>query len=442
MEEQTIVTKSTAFIRNSASLKIGVIVILALLLLIPVSMVKSLIRERDGRQNEVIQEISDKWGNSQTIGGPVLTIPYRSYVQEPNKNRIEVIRYVNFLPNSLSIKGSMEPEIRYRGIYHALLYGSDLEIAGKFLKPDFEKFDIAPENILWDKAYLSMGISDMAGIRSQINGRVSKTDISFEPGIETTSIFLSGVSASIALNAESPDFSFKVYLGVNGSRDLFFLPLGKVTTVSLSSSWPTPSFTGEFLPKKRIVDDKGFTANWNILHLNRNIPQSWVGCRKDIGESAFGVSLHPGTEIYQMTLRTAKYGVMFVLFTFTAFFLAEVIRKTRIHPIQYLLVGCAVIIFYVLLLALSEHLGFNASFISSAIAVIVLIGGYTQSILSKQMAMGVSSILVILYGYLFITLQLEDYALMVGSMGLFATLAAVMYVTRNINWYSYSREEE
>ncbi len=442
MEEQTLTGKSYSFFRNSATVKIGVIIILTIVLFIPVAMVKTLIKERSGRQNQVVKEISEKWGAAQTIAGPVLTIPYRSSWHEPNKKPVEVTRYVHFLPKTLQVKGSIKPELRYRGIYEALLYSADLEISGEFSWPDIAKFNVAPEDILWDKAFLSMGVSDMGGIRAQIGGSVAETDIVFEPGIETTDLYASGVSAILPPIAASESLPFRFVVGVNGSHDLSFLPLGKETRVMLSSKWPSPSFTGQFLPGQRTVDQKGFTANWNILHLNRNFPQSWQGCRSDLDESAFGVSLHPGTEIYQKTLRTAKYGVMFILFTFTAFFLAEVIKATRIHPIQYLLVGCSVIIFYVLLLALSEHLGFNSSFLLASVAVISLISGYTRSILSKQMSIAVCSILTTLYGYLFITLQLEDYALLVGGFGLFLTLAAVMYLTRDVNWYSLQTVSE
>lgn len=438
MEEKNIISKSSAFVKNSASLKIGVIILLTLLLLIPVSMVKSLIYERGQRQNEVVREISGKWGDAQTVAGPVLTIPYMSYTQQPNKTPVSVTRYVHFLPDTLNIKGTVEPEIRYRGIYEALLYTSDLEITGEFSFPDATRLrlSIEPENIMWEKAFFSMGISDMGGIRSQISGKIADAEIVLEPGIETADLFKEGVSGGFPLNIEKGTLPFSFHIGINGNSDLFFLPLGKETKVALSSNWPAPSFSGQFLPDQRQVDQAGFSAGWNVLHLNRNYPQSWAGGIADLNSSAFGVSLHPGTEIYQKTTRTAKYGVMFVVFTFTAFFLSEVINRIRIHPIQYLLVGCSVITFYVLLLAFSEHLGFNISFLLSVLAVILLISGYTHSILNKRMAVAVLGILIILYGYLFITLQLEDYALLVGSLGLFSTLAVVMYLTRKVNWYS------
>jgi len=276
----------------------------------------------------------------------------------------------------------------------------------------------------------------MGGIREQISGIVGENDIVFEPGITTDDLFSSGVSASALLNDGKGSMAFTFHLGINGNRDLFFLPLGKETRVSLTSNWPSPNFSGQFLPDERKIDKESFSASWNVLHLNRNYPQSWEGTRKDVNNSAFGVSLHSGADVYQKTTRTAKYGIMFVLFTFTSFFLAEVINKNRIHPIQYLLVGCAVIIFYVLLLALSEHLGFNGSFLLSSMSVVVAISGYTSSILSRKMAMTLFAILTILYSYLFITLQLEDYALLVGSVGLFGTLGVVMYLTRGVDWYS------
>ncbi len=439
MEEQTIMSKSGSFVKNSASLKVCMIISIVLLLLIPVSMVKSLIRERSYRQVQVTEEIGAMWGGAQTVAGPVLTIPYTCYyVQSKENEKTSYTQYAFVLPDSLEIKGTVEPEIRYRGIFQALLYSSKLEIEGRF--PDFEdeleKLGVPPEDILWEDIFLSMGISDMGGLSSQIRGKVNDNEIAMEPGIKSPNLFPKGVSAVLPLTGDDEPLSFQFFIDINGSKDLSFLPLGKETTVSLNSDWPSPSFSGQFLPSERVVEEDGFSAVWKILHLNRNYPQSWRGNQFDVNVSAFGVSLHPGTEIYQKSTRTAKYGVMFVLFTFTAFFLSEVINQLRIHPIQYLLVGCSVIIFYVLLLAFSEHIGFNLSFFLSAGAVVTLICGYTASILSRRMSTVLLAILTTLYGYLFITLQLEDYALLVGSIGLFATLSAVMYLTRKINWYS------
>lgn len=439
MEEKFFFGRATSFIKNSASVKIAVIVMITLLLLIPVSMVKSLIMERGDRQNEVIREISGKWGGPQTIGGPVLTVPYRKIVHEQQGQPPVVTNgYAHFLPDSLIIKGSMEPELLYRGIYEALLYRAELQISGNFSFPDMNRLDLEAANILWDKAFISIGITDMGGIRSRIEGTMASEKIEFEPGIESSDVFASGVSSPVVLNQQGKSMDFSFTMGVNGNSHFHFLPLGKQTRVSMASNWPAPSFTGNFLPDQRRIDSSGFSAQWNVLHLSRNLSQSWLGFQKDISNSSFGVSLHSGTDVYQKTTRTAKYGVMFILFTFTAFFLAEIIHGRRMHPIQYLLVGVAVIIFYVLLLALSEHVGFNSAFCISALAVVGLIGGYTRSIVGRKMAIVVSCILSILYGYLFITLQQEDYALLVGSIGLFMTLAAVMYLTRSIDWYFVS----
>ena len=366
MEEKNIISKFVTFVKNSPSLKMVVILFIVLALLIPVTMVQSLIKERGYRQSEVVGEISSKWGTAQTIGGPVLSIPYRTLVKEKGKAPIAVTRYVHLLPDSLQIKGSMEPELLYRGIYEALLYRSNLEVQGTFSSPNFERLDLDMENILWEKAFISMGITDMGGIRDLIRGKVAGVELLLEPGIDTNDVFSSGVSGSVAIDRGLETIPFSFTVGINGCMNLQFLPLGKHTNVSISSNWPDPSFTGGFLPDQREIDSSGFTAKWSVLHLNRNYPQSWLGARDDLQRSAFGVSLHSGADVYQKTTRTAKYGVMFILFTFTAFFLAEIINKNKIHPIQYFLIGAAVIVFYVLLLAISEHLGFNASFLLSA----------------------------------------------------------------------------
>jgi inner membrane protein len=216
-----------------------------------------------------------------------------------------------------------------------------------------------------------------------------------------------------------------------------FVPVGIETEVECSSEWNNPSFTGNFLPDSREVSENGFKANWKILHLNRNFPQKWTGTDFNIYSSVFGVEFLIPVDDYQKTMRTAKYAIMFITFTFLSFFLIELLNKKAIHPIQYLLIGFSLLVFYTLLLSLTEHMMFNLAYIIAGLANIILISAYTKSVLkSTQQTFIILGILLLLYGYLFVVLQLQDYALLMGSIGLFIVLATLMYLTRKIDWFS------
>ena len=424
-------------IRNSVSFKLAVVGFLVIILLIPTVMVQSLIGERQDRKANAVSEISQKWGAAQTITGPVLTVPYRQYYKRENGHRAFHIRYAHFLPKRLNVAGTLNPEIRYRGIYKAVLYQSTLRLDGQFERPDFRSLDIDETHVLWNRASVSLGISDMKGIRDAMTLQLGQHRFDMQPGMETQDLIESGVSARIPAGlARESNLPFALKLDLNGSDHIHVVPVGKVTRVSLASPWKSPSFDGAFLPYQRHVGAKGFDAKWKVLNLNRNFPQAWVGPQKHMDKSAFGTRLIITADVYQQATRTAKYAVLFILLTFTTFFFSEIINRRRLHPIQYLLIGFALLIFYSLLIALSEHMQFGLAYFVSSAAVVGLITIYARWALgSVRLAALVGGILVILYGYLYTLLQLEDYALLMGSIGLFAALACVMYVTRKIDWY-------
>jgi len=424
-------------IGRSATFKLFIICTLILVLLIPTSMVTSLIHERKNRKHRVINEISYKWGRAQIITGPVISIPYFKYLERKDGEPTTVTRYIHMLPDAVDIRSHITPEIRYRGIYEAVLYNSTLSIDGSFPRVPIDDLRIPPENIMWSGALISFGISDMRGIRERIDVSFDGTSLSMEPGVETNDVIESGVSAGIRLDNTRDSYPFHFALNLNGSRQSHFTPVGKVTTVTAQSDWQDPSFDGDFLPVERTVNEEGFYARWNVLHLNRNYPQFWKGSDHDLSKSTFGVKLFSPVDIYQKSMRTAKYALMFIVFTFLAFFITEVMHRLRVHPVQYLLIGLAIIIFYTLLLSISEQISFGAAYLISAGGVIGLIIGYSKAILkNRTVTLMVGGILIILYAYLYILLQLEDYALLMGSIGLFLVLAVIMYLTRNIDWYS------
>lgn len=420
-------------LKHSIGARLAIIGLLSLILLIPSFLIQDLISERENRRMSVADEISQKWGKKQTITGPVISIPYKHYYQNGDKVE-QTIRYAHFLPEKLNIEGTVIPEVRYRSIYKVIVYNSRLSISGNFSPVNLNDFKIPPENFMPGDAFVSVGISDMSGIKEFVKINWNNTEYVASPGVETKNVLESGISISPDIKAGQQHFEFE--LNLNGSSSLLFSPVGKQTNVQLTSDWPTPSFTGRFLPVDREVHDSGFNAKWSVLHLNRNFPQQWMGANQEVSKSAFGVELLLPVDTYQKTMRTAKYAIMFILLTFLTFFMIELLSKKIIHPVQYLLIGLALLIFYTLLLSISEYIVFKLAYLIASAAIILLITVYSYSVLSDKLKTGIIfGTLTILYGYLYILLQLQDYALLLGSIGLFVVLATVMYLTRNINWF-------
>lgn len=425
-------------ISQSITFKLISIGILVLLLLIPKSMINSLITEREQRMHETVKEVTDKWSRKQTVSGPILTIPYKKYLMTKDKKNIkEMISYATFLPDQLQIESKIIPEERYRGIFKVIVYKAQLTIKGKFIRPDFSLWDIEEKDILWSKSMLNIGISDLRGIEQQVSLKLKNMAYAFQPGVSKTSQFQSGIHIPLhEFTQQFVDADFSVDISLKGSEELFFVPIGKNTKVNMSSSWKNPSFIGSFLPKERNIGPDGFKASWEILHFNRNYPQSWTTANHNIDESKFGVNLLVAADHYQKSLRTSKYAILVITLSFLMFFLIEVTQKLRIHAFQYILIGLALMLFYTLLLSISEHLGFDIAYWVSSISVIGLISIYSFSVLNKKrLSYLLASSLLIIYGFLFIIIQIETYALLIGSIGLFFILTLTMYFTRKISWY-------
>lgn len=420
----------------------GMIVVLVLLLLIPAYMVQNLIHERAERQNEAIEEVNSKHASNQSFTGPILTIPYVTkqkiefddgHVEEEIVNRY----YYHILPENLKITGEVTPEKRKRGIFEVVVYGSELKISGNFDNYKFEDFELNVNNLELDKAFVTIGISDLKGVTEQVKIKMDDSTIMFSPGLISSDIVSSGLNIRYPLTdlPDKMDFSFD--LSLNGSENLMFTPVGKVTTVDLKSTWLEPSFNGNFLPSKRKVSKDGFSANWKILHLNRNFPQTWVGGKHKVVDSRFGVDLRLPVDVYQKSMRVAKYAILFIVLTYLVFFFVEILNNVLIHPIQYILVGIALILFYILMLSFSEQMYFDTAYILAAVMTISLVFLYCRSILkSWGLAAMTASILGILYGFIFIIIQMQDYALLFGSLGVFLILAVTMYFSRRVDWFS------
>ena len=411
-------------------------------------MIQNLIHERESTQEEAINEVSDKWGKQQTIAGPFLSIPYIRYVKQFSKKDsvekvVQLKEYIHVLPSELNISGMMKPEPRYRGIYEIVVYNSNLAFSGKFNKLNLAELDIPLKDIQFNKAFFTVGINDLRGIEKQVSLQWNNQASSFNPGVVTADVVESGINAKVGINPQDSSlYSFSFSLDLKGSQLLYFTPVGKVTDIKMTSTWKNPSFNGAFLPDHRTITAAGFTANWNVLHLNRNYPQVWTGSKHTIKESSFGIDLLLPVDNYQKAYRSIQYAFLFIGFTFLVFFFIEVLNKIFIHPIQYILVGIALVVFYTLLLSISEHLEFNLAFILSALATLFLIAGYVKAILkSNKLTWLISGILLVLYTFIFVIIQLQDFALLIGSIGIFLILGLVMYFSRKIDWYNLNVHE-
>lgn len=428
--------KTSRKIFSPLSLKIIFIFFLVLLLMIPAGLIMNLIREREMLRTETEIEIQDNWGRSQTLSGPILTIPYYKY-ETMEQKQVRVKAYLHLLPEELDIKGDIYPETRYRGIYKVVVYSSKLQIQGNFTPTTKLTENIPENNILWNEARMELGIPDLRGIQEEIHLQFNGAELMAEPGIPAGSPFQSGIHASLSseqIQSGKP-ISFLIEMNLRGSNSLNFIPMGQTSRVQLESDWADPSFSGAFLPQKREITGNGFSAQWEVLHFNRNYPQIWTDKHYQTDESAFGVSLILPMDQYQKTMRSVKYALLFLTLTFTLFFFIEILNKKKVHPVQYLMVGASLIIFYVLLLSLSEQFGFVVAYLIAATAVILQISGFLYKIVqSVKTALISSATLTILYAYLFILLQLQDYALLMGSIGLFLILSLIMYLSRNIQW--------
>ena len=430
------------FLKKNIYIKIAIVVITILVLMIPVDMIITLIEEREAVHLDAISEVSSKWARNQSITGPFICIPYSKVYQVTKDDSTYVNisskrEFLYIMPEYLQINTDIKPEKRYRGIYEVVVYESKINIYANFGTIKLSDQNMENHHFFFEKATLNIGITDLKGIEKQIKLKWNGRETIFNPGVSTDDIVRSGINCPVNINTgNDKEYQYSMSIDLKGSQSLFFTPLGKTTDVEARSSWENPSFDGEFLPDSREISQNGFIAKWNILHLNRNFPQSWTGKQYSLERSSFGVDLIVPVDRYLKTMRVAKYAILFLSLTFTVFFFVEILKKVFIHPIQYFLVGVALVIFFSLLLSLTEHIIFNISYLIASLATIILIYLYILAILrSKQVALLLLGILAVTFSFIFTIIQLQDYALLIGSIGIFAILALVMYVSRKIDWY-------
>lgn len=435
--------------------KLGAIALLILLLLIPLLMINGVIRDRQQLRDGVLMDIARSSSYAQRLTGPVLVVPYRKTVREWKLNeqlnkRYEETREVRgrlyFLPERFALDGQVQTELRARGIYQARLFHADNRISGRFALPAQLGIGENFADYRFEPAFLAVGISDIRGIENALNLELGSQRLEFAPG---TQVDWLGEGVHVALpeqDAKQPAaFDFAFDLRLQGTEQLQVVPVGKTSQVSLASNWPHPSFIGNFLPTQREVNDQGFTANWQTSFFSTNLEEALRGCLAargcdDFNSRSFGVNFIDPVDQYLKSDRAIKYALLFIALTFAGFFLFEVLKGLAVHPVQYALVGVALAFFYLLLLSLSEHLGFALAYLISASACVALIGFYVCHVLrSIAHGLGFSAGLAGLYGLLYGLLSAEDYALLMGSLLLFGLLGVVMVLTRKLDWYGVGK---
>jgi inner membrane protein len=438
--------------RLSTVMKLAAIGFLMLVLLIPLAMVDSVLRERLQRRDTAVREMTASWGLEQVIVGPVLVVPYR-YVQRTWKDQVvngrsertETIQPLTerayFLPAVLKADGRLDPSRLSRGIYESVVYRGTVTLSGHFARPAFDEWKVDAQDVMWNDAEITVAVSDLRGAGQALTVVIGGTAVQLKPGSRLDG-FASGVHARLAgLKDRAGDVPFELTLTFNGSRSLRFAPLGTSTNVTMASTWPDPSFQGAFLPGRREISGQGFTARWQISEYGRSYSQQWTDTHavpaSAINSSLFGVDLVPALDAYRYVERSIKYGVLVIALVFTAFFLVEILGNVRIHPFQYTLVGAALCLFYLGLLALSEVLSFDAAYWAGAAAATLMISLYAvKALASQRRALAAAAGLGTVYGFVFVVLRLQDFSLLIGTAGLTLALALVMYVTRNIDWYA------
>ncbi len=410
---------------------------LTLALLIPTHFINNLISEREHRQTEAFQEINAKWADAQTLCGPVINIPYLESLRDSTGQTQTFRRYIHILPENLKISGKLNPEKRYRGIYEVVVYNAKLNFTGDFTDFNLQNMAVRKENILYDEAFVSLGISDLKGIKEKVQVNLNGDNLYFNAGVETNDLMSSGIHAPIKLDLRDSlksKCTFSFDLNLNGSRNLYFTPIGKETSVEIAGNWSDPNFSGAYLPDKRSISAQGFNAQWKQLHLNRDYPQIWKNAEHDTKSSTFGINLIVPVDYYVKSDRAIKYAVLVIGLTFFLFYLLELLNRRSVHPLQYLLIGFALCIFYILLISISEHLNFNISYCIASVMTIGLIAWYSMDVLKdKRLGALIAVNLGLLYGFIFCLIQIQDYALLMGSLGLFVILAVVMYFSKRIN---------
>lgn len=448
MENQITNQEKVPFLQSTTA-KMIMVGLLTLVLLIPLAFVNELIVERSERKKEVVNEVTQLWGKDIFFYGPILKVPYKSYTEttvlDPKTKQSSIqmnttVQYAYFFPEKLNNVSDIKKNTSLkRGIYNNVVFTADMKFDGHFEKPDFEKLSLKEENLQWNKASLVVKTTNLKSIKSDLTIKLNNQNYTFESKdeedkfygtLETGAFDYKTLAANNALN-------FNFTIKYNGSNSVKFIPIGKTTQINLNSDWDSPSFEGMFAANDttKSVSKKGFHADWKILHINRSFSQQYDSKIPNLNEYSFGVKLIEMVDEYQQNERASKYGFLVIGLTFLIFFLIQSVNKINIHIFQYTMIGLALIMFYTLLISITEHSSFSLAYLIASVAVIGMIVLYSLTILrTKKFPVFIGLALGGLYTFIYVIIQLENYALLVGSIGLFIILGLVMYFSRKIDW--------
>ena len=430
----------TLTLQNRALTSLLLLGLLVLLLQYPLDKLDDLIRERQQSFDSVAADMAEKWGGEQAVAGPFLIVPYLVTRQDALQGGIllpaeQERRHAVFLPAELQLQAVAEPEIRYRGLYQVPLYQAALELNARFDAPDLAALQLKPEQMLWQEARVVVHVSDIKALTGALDAVWNEQPLDVLPGT-TSEQSGDGFHFPVQLSAPDAPHQFHLRFQLHGSNQLFVTPAGKRSTLQMSGQWPAPNFQGEWLPSTRTVDAGGFSAQWDIPFIAKGMPMQWEGESASLRLDStrwVGVKLQPEMDAYRKNQRSTKYQLLFLVMIFGFFWLFQWLTGIGVHPLQYLLTGASMCVFYLLLLSLSEHLGFFTAYVLASAALVVQIGLYARSVLqSWKRAGGMALMLAGLLGYLGSLLQERDFALLYGSLGVFAALSVVMYLTRRL----------
>lgn len=433
--------------KNKLVIKSFFIGFLILALLIPTFFIMFLVTDREQRSKEVVQEVSAKWAGRQTVTGPFLAVPYEEEQKSSNGVVTQVKKYCFLLPEELSVNGKILPQVKHRSIFQVPVYNSSISMSGKFKIAKPEKLPVPVSSLHFEESVVCMGISDFKGIGENLQLKWNDSTSYFETGLPDIVWLNEGISSPVKLSADelvSGNNSFSINLALKGSERLYLTPFGNTTRVRFESDWKNPAFDGKYLPDTSTVSGKGFTAEWKILHYNRSYPQYFSNITNNnaISESAFGINLLQPVDAYGQTMRSVKYAVLIIALTFFVYFFLEIYYRRSVHPLQYILIGFALVIFYTLLLSISEYIAFGYAYLTASVATVLLISWYTKSIFKQwPVVLLFAFILSLLYLFIYVIIQLQDNALLFGSIGLFVLLAIIMYFSRKVNWNAEEKKQ-
>lgn len=437
-------------IPNGPTIKLLIMGFITLILLLPLARVEYLIAERRGLQYEAQDNIAANWGNSSRVQVPVLAVTYTREVPtgfvfkdgHTNSQATQQEQHTVYVPaEEINVTAKTTTEMRHYGIYELPVYLIDVDYQGFFSKQTLRALAQEIPDLKWDQAELVLPVVQPRSLRSVSPVNIELEQLPFNKRFNSSTF--TGLSTALPIQLDSDEnIDMDLTVTFAGSKALSFQPMAGSTQVAVQSDWPNPSFDGAFLPAKRTLSDTGFSAQWSVMDLNLNLPSWWQ--EQDASplssQSAFGFKLYQPVDVYQQNMRSIKYAILVIVLSFLLFFLLEIYLRVVFHPIQYVMVGIALSLFYLLLVAFSEHLGFTKAYMLATAAVVIVVGWYSAGVLkSYRKGLGVAICTVSVYAFLFFLIRSQDYALVIGASVLFLLFSCIMIFSRHLDWYQITQ---